>query len=791
MNISKRHIILQFKKAVTMKKEKLKPDYLTQSGQIQQPNIKNIYEFFQMILLFAGILLSLKDLMYTFHCFMIALVSGTIVLILHFLSQNSKVWTRRIDLMLYLIGLLALILSNLSLVHAILDICNRMIILCNVRFQTDFSKFAVTNKAFFGSIVLWFLFGTGIARNLYIHMKKRQFQIALLMIMLCLTLGFAFKTSTMFLASVFILLGILSIFLHDCAPERKLGIQFLETQLIYLLVIVLLMIVCFNYRSLQSIENIKQSVSDKIEEIRYGKDTLPKGDFSKSSDLLKGNDDRLKIEIDQPQELYLKGFVGGTYQKYAWAPLSMDHYEDQYEGIMNWLSKQKMDPITQYSIYQKLTLKQNDRQLNLIKVNIKNTGAYRKYVYLPSTVESFHAFRASQKKDWSVWSKRFFGTSDYKFQSFFYSQDLTFSNMQSWMKHPKTDDQKTYIKNESVYEQFVKDSYLDIDKNLKKELQNIFFKDSPKMDFSEVTTKVRKTLREKITYTKTPQNIDTKKDYISWLLQNKKEGNAVSYATVAVMAYRSYGYPARYVEGYHLSKDKASKMQKERKKSTTLTTKNAHAWVEIYRSGIGWIPVEVVPGMYTETYSDRTIQGKPSYQLKSKKDKSGINTAQGKSGNKKANNNDHKKPKKSFTIKNISTMFILLLYILLIIYLLLELQRIIRLSCFKKNQENSLSINDLTKSLGQLWTFSKIKGDYSHPMELEAAILSKYPEVYPMEYERVVSLIQKSRFGGQKLKPHEEHTLKCFVHKISHLLWHNSNIFDKILLRYVYLIPKE
>lgn len=769
-----------------MKKMKLQPEYLIQSGQTKQPNIKNIYEFFQMVLLFTGILLSLKDLMYASNCLAVAFVSGLIVLILRFLSQTSKTWSRRIDLFLYLTGLFALILSNLSLVQAILDICNRMIILCNVRFETDFTKFAVTNRASFGAVILWFLLGTGIARNLYLHMKKQQFQIALLMIMLCLAIGFGFQTSSMFLASILVSAGILSIFVHDCTPERKLGFQFIQTHFVFFLLILVLVIGCINYRSLSSIEDVKQSISDKIEEIRYGKDTLPKGDFSKSSELLKGNDERLKIEIDQPQELYLKGFVGGTYQKDAWIPLSSDHYENSYEGILNWLSRQKMDPLTQYSLYQKLTQNESSTPSDLTKVNIKNTGAYRKYIYLPTTLESFDAFRASSKKDWAIWSNRFFGTSDYKFQSFYYSQDLTFSNTASWMKHPKTTKQKTYLKNESVYDQFVKDSYLDIDTTLKNELQEIFFKDSQKMDFNEITTRIRRILREKISYTEMPQKTNTKKDYISWLLHGKKEGNAISYATVAVMAYRSCGYPARYIEGYHLSKDEASKMLKEQKKTTILTTKNAHAWVEIYRTGIGWIPVEVVPGMYTETYSDQTIQGKPSYQLKSKKDKSGINTEQGKSGNTKKK--DQKQIKKSYIIKNISTSLIIFLYILLILYLILELQRMIRLSYFKKK---SMSVSDLTESLEQLWILSKIKGDYSHPLELEAVVLSKYPQIYPMEYERVVTLIQKARFGGRKLKPYEEHTIKCFVHKISHLLWHNSNIFDKILLRYVYLIPKE
>lgn len=774
-----------------MKKTNLQPELITPSGQIIQPHTNIIYEFFQILFLFAGILLSLYNLMYSSNCLIIAFVSGSVVLILRFISQFSNTWGKRIDLSLYILGIASLVLSNFSLVQAIFDVCNRLIILCNFRFDTEFSKFAVTNNAAFGSVILWMLFGGFITSVFYHLLKKRQLQRAFIILMICLAFGFVFQNSWMLPAAFLALLGIFCILIHDCSPKRNLGIRFLGSHLGILILAIVLVFTCSGYQSLSSIESVKTSISDKMEEIRYGKDTLPKGDLTKASKLLSGKKDRLDIEIDHPQELYLKGFVGGSYQKDHWSVLSTDHYEDSYEGILAWLSKQNFDPVMQYHTYQTLSLS-NDTDLNLTKVNVKNTGAYRKYVYLPDTMTAFTAFRADSKKDWNVQSKRFFGTSDYKFQTFYYSQDLTFETLRSWMKNPTSAKQKNYIQNESVYAQFVKDSYLDIDSSLKKELNNLFFKDMKTKDFNETTTRIRQMLRQTIRYNEQPkEDIKSNSNYISWLLHDSKEGNAVSYATVAVMAYRACGYPARYVEGYHLSNDEAAKMTKEQKKDVILTTQNAHAWVEVYRSGLGWIPVEVVPGMYTETYSSKTIQGKPSYQLKSKKDKSGINTEQGKSGNQKKK---EKKDKESITpviVKKAVTVVIILCYIFLILYLILELQRKIRLFYKEKNMDEPMSVDELTKTLGLLWRLSKIKGDYSHPLHLESEIFAVYPQIQQAEYERVISLIQKSRFGGKTLRPHEQHTLKCFVDKISHFLWKKSSIFDKILLRYVYLIPND
>ena len=64
------------------------------------------------------------------------------------------------------------------------------------------------------------------------------------------------------------------------------------------------------------------------------------------------------------------------------------------------------------------------------------------------------------------------------------------------------------------------------------------------------------------------------------------------------MMLRYYGIPARYVEGYRRPATGA--------RQTSLFTRNAHAWVEIYRYGMGWVPIDVTPGYYIET-EDQTM----------------------------------------------------------------------------------------------------------------------------------------------------------------------------------------
>lgn len=77
-------------------------------------------------------------------------------------------------------------------------------------------------------------------------------------------------------------------------------------------------------------------------------------------------------------------------------------------------------------------------------------------------------------------------------------------------------------------------------------------------------------------------------DPIVFFLNESNEGVCRHYASAAVMMYRVLGIPARYVVGY-MADMPANQL-------TYVTSQQAHAWVEVYIDGLGWIPVEVTGG---------------------------------------------------------------------------------------------------------------------------------------------------------------------------------------------------
>lgn len=78
------------------------------------------------------------------------------------------------------------------------------------------------------------------------------------------------------------------------------------------------------------------------------------------------------------------------------------------------------------------------------------------------------------------------------------------------------------------------------------------------------------------------------RDFVSYFLLDAKEGYCTYYASAMAVMARLAGLPSRYIEGYLVQPDPSGE--------TLVTGDNAHAWVEIYFEGVGWITFDATPG---------------------------------------------------------------------------------------------------------------------------------------------------------------------------------------------------
>ena len=91
-------------------------------------------------------------------------------------------------------------------------------------------------------------------------------------------------------------------------------------------------------------------------------------------------------------------------------------------------------------------------------------------------------------------------------------------------------------------------------------------------------------------YTLKPGLPDTSLDFVDQFLFENKKGYCSYFASAMAVLTRSIGIPSRYVEGYILPENKAYNEE-----WYNVTNKRAHAWVEVYFEGMGWMIFEATP----------------------------------------------------------------------------------------------------------------------------------------------------------------------------------------------------
>ena len=143
-----------------------------------------------------------------------------------------------------------------------------------------------------------------------------------------------------------------------------------------------------------------------------------------------------------------------------------------------------------------------------------------------------------------------------------------------------------YYEDELAYQSFVYENYLSIPSSTYNEMTHLADENNLDASSETIIHDVQQYIQNAATYTTEfetiPQEVD---DIAIYFLTVSQEGICQHFATAATLMYRSLGIPARYVTGF-LGIGEADEW-------TTVTQEYAHAWVEIYIDGVGWIPIEV------------------------------------------------------------------------------------------------------------------------------------------------------------------------------------------------------
>lgn len=348
------------------------------------------------------------------------------------------------------------------------------------------------------------------------------------------------------------------------------------------------------YSPLQIVDDIKTNMQYHGENVVYGKSDYPEGKFSRYNETVITGEERLQIRMSQPKQMYMRGFVGSKYTEDGWEDSDLKIYGGDYEGVFDWFSSNDYSPLTNLSAYVTQSAEHGgEAKENSIYVEVSNISARRKYQYVPECVtygslENLYA----PKNDVNFRSQGLGREKDYFFDMVdVMNNDYKAIYGETWYQDQTGD--KLFHDSENVYGTFARTYYEDVPDELRAYFDSHAPNAGQKMNPFDAIKVVRDYTAGNMSYSNDADEYSGDEDFVIEMLSGHQSGYSAHFATAATMLFRYYGIPARYVEGYLVNPEAGSDV-------ISVTDEDSHAWVEIYAGGLGFIPIEVTPGYYSD-----------------------------------------------------------------------------------------------------------------------------------------------------------------------------------------------
>lgn len=330
--------------------------------------------------------------------------------------------------------------------------------------------------------------------------------------------------------------------------------------------------------------NLHEQTAQAIQHSLYNRqpiDWKTDGDMTRISQAYTTNKEALKIIMEQPTAIYLKGFIGSTYTNNKWTLLS----NEAYYYAQPLLTSLKKENFTSETILAENYRQTTNEQASSVRVFPKQ--ASKKYGYAP--YELLTPIKStSLKRDGILSATTWAKASSYQYEIMDKARVM----------YPVTAQQtrnEEFLAAEAHYNEFVYKNYLQVTKEDQKIIESHYPKERPAISsYADAIKEVQTYLQKNMRFEKNTKAITSKDNFVQMTLENTKRGFSPHYATIATLVFRDLHIPARYVEGYIVTKDQVQ--DKKPYSEISVRGKEAHAWTEIYINQLGWVPVEVTPG---------------------------------------------------------------------------------------------------------------------------------------------------------------------------------------------------
>lgn len=330
-----------------------------------------------------------------------------------------------------------------------------------------------------------------------------------------------------------------------------------------------------------TMQSLSENAKNALHYWRYEKagEVLPEGNLSEPVVKTKSTDTILSVTADTAQTLYLRGFVGDSYENGVWSALDTETAAEE-KDLFYWLHQSGFYPQSQLATAARLMSNYQSGS-----VSVQNLAGCSLYRYEPCTILPERAGLAKNRiQPSTVETSDLRGERRYSYETVSDAQTLL-PELLDFLQNDTSDGVKSYLQMESAYREFVYSYALTVPAEFRAQLGAVLDQCCESYGPANSLTKEQ---AQTAALAFLESCFDGSGD-IALPLTDTADGTTYQYATVAALALRYYGIPARYVEGYTVKTTE--------NEPTSVDASTAGAWVEVYQDGIGWLPLALTPGL--------------------------------------------------------------------------------------------------------------------------------------------------------------------------------------------------
>ncbi|MGO5164506.1 MULTISPECIES: transglutaminase-like domain-containing protein [unclassified Candidatus Paralachnospira] len=556
---------------------------------------------------------------------------------------------------------------------------------------------------------------------------------------------------------------------------------------------------------------LRMGLTESLDKVRYcGSDeVLPNGAFTGLDSFKTEGKTVLEVTMSSPDSYYLRGFTGTDYTGSGWTDCE-NQTMWKNRDLFYWLHEEGLfgQELLGSAAQALGTTKtgasgsgqdsSNGSALEINRITVKNVAGNSKYLYVPYELltdpnGSVGTLLTKQRiGDTAVRSGGFLGSREYSYEALS-NQILQYPALTAALLDTESLSPagEAYAKLEGYYNQFAYETCLSVPELVNSTLSGLLGEKN--IGAGQKHTDYA-TAKQNILYVLTGDYKDTHTlsapfsggDLVYDFLENTKEGYSVHFASAAVLMFRYYGIPARYVEGYLITPEDAKAMTAG--EAYALDDTHAHAWAEYYQDGVGWLPFEVTPSYLNVMGQAEQFQDISGVDGSSAPDEQQNEDQAEESPEEQEEDNSIDWLRVLTVLLIIGIILLILTLLAFLIWILIQRRRSRKLKAQFSDPDNRIAVRALFSYLMNLLSVAGLPIRNVSLYRYETALRKNFGEELAETYHQAVAIRQKAVYSTLPVSDGERRILEDLKNELWKQIFESGTMLQRLRLNYIFFL---